>query len=196
MLFGARCRSGTDDELPSRASNEMRGETAIASPGASSHRDTRTMDITTMATMTNHDTVTNGIAVTSQRALPSPGADGTGGGRGTLSFVMVSWFMFGARPILAVSTAGTTVRALWVCALALLALAAVSKMKPATPRRPAVVRVEQRPVPLAKAPDRNHVRRALATLAGGSVVLGATLACAAGFALAVLLSLVGDLLRS
>lgn len=87
-------------------------------------------------------------------------------------------------------------RALWVIALALVALGAVSRMKPATPRSHAVVRVDRKPVPFHRQPERNEVRRAAGQLAGLSVVLGAVVACLAGFALAVLLGLVGDLLRS
>jgi hypothetical protein len=98
--------------------------------------------------------------------------------------------------ILAASTAGTTVRALWVMALAMLAVAAVARMRPGGQRRAVLVRVDQRPAPLYRAPDRRKVRRSAVTLAGLSVVVGALLATAVGLVLAVLLNLVGDLLRS
>jgi hypothetical protein len=98
--------------------------------------------------------------------------------------------------ILAATAAGTTVRALWVMALAMLAVAAVARVRPGGPRRTVLVRVEQRPAPLYRAPDRRRVRRSVVTLAGASVVAGAVLATAVGLALAVVLNLVGDLLRS
>ncbi|MGA1361372.1 MAG: hypothetical protein ACO36A_00455 [Ilumatobacteraceae bacterium] len=97
---------------------------------------------------------------------------------------------------LASSTAGTTVRALWVMALALVALAAVTRMKPAGPRRAAVVRVDHKAAPLYRAPEPRRVRRSVLALAGGSVVVGAALATVAGFVFALVLNLVGDLLRS
>ena len=87
-------------------------------------------------------------------------------------------------------------RALWVMALALVALAAVSRMKPAGQRRAAVVRVDHKPAPLYRAPEARRVRRSVLALAGGSVVVGAALATLAGLVFALLLNLVGDLLRS
>lgn len=87
-------------------------------------------------------------------------------------------------------------RALWVMALAMLAVAAVARMRPSGQRRAVLVRVDQRPAPLYRAPDRRKVRRSAVTLAGLSVVVGALLATAVGLVLAVLLNLVGDLLRS
>jgi hypothetical protein len=144
-----------------------------------------------MTTITNHDTVTRGTAMISRRVLSSGAVGISGGGRGTLWSVMIS-----SLTILATSTLGTAVRALWVVALALVALGAVSRMKPATPGRPAVVRVDHKPTPLYREPDRNQRKRALGLLAGGSVVLGALIATLAGFALAVALSLVSGLLRS
>ena len=98
--------------------------------------------------------------------------------------------------ILSTSTGATAVHALWVVALALVALGAVSRMKPATQKRPAVVRVDHKPTPLYREPERGQWKRSLGMLAGGSVVLGALIACLAGLALALGLGLVGDLLRS
>jgi len=113
-----------------------------------------------------------------------------------ISSLFVSSPVVGSHGVLATSTSGTTVRALWVIALALVALGAVSRMKPATPKRPATVRVDQKPAPLYREPGRSQWKRAAALLTGWSVVLGALLACLAGFALALALNLVGDLLRS
>ena len=141
--------------------------------------------------MTSHDTVTSGTAMTRRRVSSEDARGISGGGRGTLWSVMVS-----SLTILATSTPGTAVRALWVVALALVALGAVSRMKPATPKRPAVVRVDHKPVPLYREPDRNQWKRSLGMLVGGSVVIGALVATLAGFALAVALSLVSGLLRS
>ena len=169
----------------------MRGDTGMASPGASSQREMRTVAITRIVSITNHEIVTNGTAITSRRAASSGDAGISGGGRGTLGSVM-----FVSLTVLATSSTGTAVRALWVVALALVALGTVSHMKPATPKRPAVVRVDQKPTPLYREPDRSQWKRSLAMLAGGSVVLGAIIACLAGFALAIALSLVSGLLRS
>lgn len=141
--------------------------------------------------MTNHDSVTSGTAMTSRREASSCVGGISGGGRGTLVSVMLL-----SLTVLATSTTGTAVRALWVVALALVALGTVSRMKPATPKRPAVVRVDQKPTPLYREPNRNQWKRSLGMLAGGSVVLGAVIACLAGFALALALNLVSGLLRS
>jgi hypothetical protein len=112
------------------------------------------------------------------------------------SLDVVSSLVISSPGVIAASTSGTTVRALWVVALALVALGAVSRMKPATPRRPATVRVDQKPTPLYREPGRSQWKRAAGLLAGWSVVLGALLACVAGLALALALNLIGDLLRS
>ncbi len=141
--------------------------------------------------MTNHDSVTSGTAMTSRREASSCVGGISGGGRGTLVSVMLL-----SLTVLATSTTGTAVRALWVVALALVALGTVSRMKPATPKRPAVVRVVQKPTPIYREQNRNQWKRSLGMLAGGSVVLGAVIACLAGFALALALNLVSGLLRS
>lgn len=98
--------------------------------------------------------------------------------------------------LLSTSSTGTAVHALWVVALAFVALGAVSRMKPATQKRPVAVRVDQKPTPLYREPERGQWKRSLAVLAGGSVVLGALLASLAGLALALVLNLVGGLLQS
>lgn len=94
------------------------------------------------------------------------------------------------------STTDVALRALWVVALALVALAAIDRMKPATPRRPIPVRVDNKPTPLYKEPERQQRRRALMQLSGGAVILGALLATLAGFLFAILLEVVGGLLRA
>lgn len=88
------------------------------------------------------------------------------------------------------------VRALWATALALVALGAVSRMKPATPGRAAAVRVDQRPVPLEQPPTVRETRRAAAVLAGCSVLVGTVLAFLAGLALVLAAAVLNDLLRS
>lgn len=94
------------------------------------------------------------------------------------------------------SSTDIALRAVWVVALALVALGAIDRMKPATPRRPIPVRVDNKPAPLYKEPDRQQRRRALLQLSGGAVVVGALLATLAGFLLAILLEVVGGLLRA
>ena len=94
------------------------------------------------------------------------------------------------------SSTDIALRALWVIALALIALGAVDRMKPATPRRPIPVRVDNKPTPLYKEPDRHHRRRALLQISGGAVVIGALLATLAGFLFAIFLEVVGGLLRA
>lgn len=94
------------------------------------------------------------------------------------------------------SSTDIALRAVWVVALALVALGAIDRMKPATPRRPIPVRVDNKPTPLYKEPDRQQRRRALLQLSGGAVVVGALLATLAGFLLAILLEVVGGLLRA
>lgn len=113
---------------------------------------------------------------------------------GTLSLVMfatVSLFS-----VFSMSATGVAVRAISVVALALIALAAIDRMKPATPRRPIPVRVDNKSTPLYREPDRNNRRRAIVQLSGGAIVLGALLASLVGFLFAILLEVVGGLLRS
>jgi len=93
-------------------------------------------------------------------------------------------------------TAGdVTLRAVRAVALALLALAAVDRMKPATPRRPIPVRIDERAAPLWRDPERNERLRAAGNLGVGSIVVGAVLACVLGFLLAITLEVIGGLLR-
>jgi len=98
--------------------------------------------------------------------------------------------------LLAALTAGdTTLRALLAVALAALALVAVDKMRPSTPRRPIPVRVDERAAPLWREPDKNQRLRAAGNLGVGSLVVGAVVACVLGFVLAITLEVVGGLLR-
>lgn len=119
-------------------------------------------------------------------------ADAEVGGGGTMGASMD--FSFISTSILATTATGTAVRALWVLALALVVLWIVDRMKPATPRRPIPVRVDNTKAPLYREPDRNHKLRALAQLSGGSAVIAALLACVLGFILAIALEVVGGLL--
>lgn len=94
------------------------------------------------------------------------------------------------------SATGVAVRAVWAIVLALVALAAIDRMKPATPRRPIPVRVDNKSTALYREPDRNQRRRAALQLTGGAIVLGALVASLIGFAFAIVLEAVGGLLRS
>lgn len=116
------------------------------------------------------------------------------GGAGTLYSVMFA--TLSNFSLLSVSATGVAVRAVWVIALALIALAVIDRMKPATPRRPIPVRVDNKAAPLYREPDHSNRRRSIAQLSGGAVLLGALLASLVGFLLAIILEVVGGLLRS
>jgi hypothetical protein len=126
----------------------------------------------------NHDNVKRGNAAYKRRGIRADVDGITGGGRGTLGWVMDVF----------ASLTGTdvTVRAAWVVACALVALAAISRMKPATPKRPAVVRVDQKPTPLYKDPPKQRKLQSGGLLGGGSLVFGAAVACIVALALALL----------
>jgi hypothetical protein len=91
------------------------------------------------------------------------------------------------------SSTGTALRAGWAIALAVVALWIIDRLKPATPRKPIPVRVDQKPTPLYQEPDRQHRRNAIARLTGGAVLLGALIACVLGFAAAIALEVLGGL---
>lgn len=91
------------------------------------------------------------------------------------------------------SSTGTAIRAGWAIALALVALWFIDRLKPATPRKPIPVRVDQKPTPLYQEPDRQQRRQAIARLTGGAVILGALIACVVGFAVAIALDVLGGL---
>ncbi len=150
----------------------------------------RTADDTKTTISTSQETVNNGNAIRSGRTPDG----GDGGGRGTLFPFMSSSII--SLSLLSTSATGTTIRAVWVVALALVALAFIDRMKPATQRRTATVRVDNKPTPLYKEPERQQRWRALANLSGGAVIVGAFLACLIGFLLAIALELVGGLLRA
>lgn len=137
-----------------------------------------------------HERVMRGKA--NRKVRMSAGADG--GGRGTLSLFMSSSFI--SQSLLSVSTTGTAVRAVWVVALALLALWIVDRMKPATPRRPIPVRVDNKLTPIYREPDQHQRRKAIFNLSAGAIILGALIACIVGFMLTIALELVGGLLKA
>ena len=85
---------------------------------------------------------------------------------------------------------------MWVLALALLALWIVDRMKPATPRRPIPVRVDNKFTPLYQDPDQQQRRKAILNLSAGALILGALIACIVGFMLTIALELVGGLLKA
>jgi hypothetical protein len=138
----------------------------------------------------SHERVMRGSAT--RRVRISAGNDG--GGRGTLTSFMSSSFI--SHSLLSISTTGTGVRAGWVLALALLALWIVDRMKPATPRRPIPVRVDNKLTPLYREPDQHQRRKAIFNLSAGAIVLGALIACVVGFMLTIALELVGGLLQA
>lgn len=113
------------------------------------------------------------------------------GGRGTLSsFMSNSVFMFSTMMM---SSTGTTLRAGWAIALAFVALWIIDRLKPATPRKPIPVRVDQKPTPLYQEPEKQQRRNAFVRLSGGAIVLGALIACLLGFAAAIALEVLGGL---
>jgi hypothetical protein len=103
---------------------------------------------------------------------------------------------FLSSSLFAITASGAGARAVWVIALALIALAFIDRMKPATPRRTAVVRVDNKPTPLYAEPERDQKWKTLASLSGGAIVLGALLACILGFLLTIAFEFVGGLLRA
>jgi hypothetical protein len=98
--------------------------------------------------------------------------------------------------LFAITATGAGARAVWVVALALVALAFIDRMKPATPRRTAVVRVDNKPTPLYTEPEREQKWKTLANLSGGAIVLGALIACILGFLFTIAFEFVGGLLRA
>ena len=146
--------------------------------------------ITRIVNKTTQEIVMRGKAT--RKVRMSAGAEG--GGRGTLSSFMSSSVI--SLSLLSASTTGTAVRAVWVVALALLALWIVDRMKPATPRRPIPVRVDNKLTPLYREPEQHERRKAIFNLSAGALVLGALVACIIGFMLTIALELVGGLLKA
>jgi hypothetical protein len=127
----------------------------------------------------SHDSVSSGNATYKRCrdrwfATLSRG-DTVGGGKGTMGSVM--------NVFASLSGTDVTVRAAWVVACAVVALAVISRMKPATPRRPAVVRVDNKPTPLYKEPQRNRKWQSAGFLGAGSLITGAVIACIFAFIL-------------
>ena len=144
----------------------------------------------TMPNNTNHDTVIRGNAIRNPRI----DAGRRGGAGGTIVlFMSASIFL---SSIFAITATGAGARAVWVVALAFLALAFIDRMKPATPRRTAVVRVDNKPTPLYREPENEQKWRSLAKLSGGALILGALIACIVGFMVAIALDVVGGLLQA
>ena len=143
-----------------------------------------------MPNNTSHERVISG------KANPSPrnGAIRRGGTGGTIELFMSTSIL--SSSLFAITATGAGARAVWVVALALIALALIDRMKPATPRRTAVVRVDNKPTPLYAEPERDHKWKTLANLSGGAVVLGALLACILGFLFTIAFEFVGGLLRA
>ena len=132
----------------------------------------------------------------SGRANPNPriGAGRRGGTGGTIELSMSTSIL--SSSVFAITATGAGVRAVWVVALALVALAFIDRMKPATPRRRAVVRVDNKPTPLYAEPDRDQKWKAIANLSGGAIIFGALLACILGFLFTIAFECVGGLLRA
>ncbi len=130
------------------------------------------------------------------RANPSPrnGAGRRGGTGGTIMLFMSTSIL--SSSVFAITATGAGARAVWVVALAFIALAFIDRMKPATPRRTAVVRVDNKPTPLYAEPERDQKWKSLASLSGGAIVLGALLACILGFLFTIAFEFVGGLLRA
>ena len=97
--------------------------------------------------------------------------------------------------ILLGSATGTAVRAIWVIALAFLALWIADRMKPATPRRPVHLQVDHSAAPLYREPGPEHRRAAATRLGLGAIGLGAIVACLLGIAGTLALEILGRLLR-
>ena len=132
----------------------------------------------------------------SGRANPKPriGAGRRGGTGGTIVLSMSTSIL--SSSVFAITATGAGVRAVWVVALALVALAFIDRMKPATPRRRAVVRVDNKPTPLYAEPDRDQKWKAIANLSGGAIIFGALLACILGCLFTIAFEFVGGLLRA
>ena len=142
-----------------------------------------------MPNNTSHDIVIRG------KASPSPcGAGRRGGTGGTIVSFMSASIL--SSSLFAITATGAGARAVWVVALAFIALAFVDRMKPATPRRTAVVRVDNKPTPLYSEPEREQRWKTLTQLSGGAILLGALLACILGFVFTIAFEFVGGLLRA
>lgn len=92
------------------------------------------------------------------------------------------------------SSVEVAVRVAWALACAVLAVVVVSRSKPATSRRPVLVRVDHKPVPLHREPGPQERWKSAGRLGTAAVVGGVLLAIVAGFLAAFLLAAAGELL--
>jgi hypothetical protein len=147
----------------------------------------RTAAITRMLRKSVHDRVTTG---STHRTVRNTDVSGAGGG-GTLTS-----FMNGSSQLsaLMLTSTETALRAGWAFALAIVALWIADRLKPASPRKPIPVRVDQKPTPLYQEPGRDDKRNAVLRLGGGAVVVGALVACLVAFVAAIALELLTGLL--
>lgn len=108
----------------------------------------------------------------------------------------MSLFMNGSAELsaLMLSSTETALRAAWAFALAIIALWIADRLKPASPRKPIPVRVDQKPTPLYQEPRRDDKRSALLRLGGGAIVVGALVACLVAFVAAIALEVLAGLL--
>lgn len=137
-----------------------------------------------------HDNVMIGRTTRKERL---PEGEGVGGSGTLLLFMNDSVYVLSTMMM---SSTGTAIRAGWAFALALVALWIIDRLKPATPRKPIPVRVDQKSTPMYQEPERHQRRTAILRLSGGAVLLGALVACIVGFTAAVVLELLGGLLGS
>lgn len=151
--------------------------------------------------------MSNGTATRNVRGeSPVRGATAVGGGGGTIGgamsgaldsvSVISSMFPVMSSATFSVTATDTTVRAVLALALAVVAIVAIDRLKPATPKRTLPLRVDQRPTPLYRDPTREQRLRAAANLGAGALMLGALAATLLGLVLAFVLEVVGGLLRS
>ncbi|MSO59527.1 MAG: hypothetical protein EXQ63_04300 [Ilumatobacteraceae bacterium] len=93
------------------------------------------------------------------------------------------------------SVLDVTARALLVVVCSLIALAWISRSKPATSGRQIKVRLDDQPTPLYVEPLPRRRLRTSAALGGGSIVAGAVVACVISFILVALFSAITSLLN-
>jgi hypothetical protein len=86
------------------------------------------------------------------------------------------------------------VRVAWALACAVLAVVVISRSKPATSRRPALVRVDHKQMPVHREPSAQERWRSAGRLGAAAVVGGVLLAIIAGFLATFVLAAAGDLL--
>lgn len=92
------------------------------------------------------------------------------------------------------SSVEVAVRVAWALACAVLAVVVVTRSKPATSRRPALVRVDHKPVPVHREPTAQQRVRSAGRLGAGAIVGGVLLAIVVGFLATFVLAAAGELL--